>query len=86
MANLEPNRLPNGSQNEALETLLVSRGCLGGHGGGHKEVRKAVGNVVGSRHDFRSEAGPPRVGCHTSCVVVQALGFSNIRTSSSVFV
>ena len=59
LANLEPNRLPNGVQNEAWETLLVSRGRLRDHGGGHKAVRKAVGNGAGTRPDFRSGAGPP---------------------------
>ena len=38
---------------------MVSRGRLGGHGGGQKEVRKAVGNEVGTRPDFRSGAGRP---------------------------
>ena len=81
-----PNRLSNGVQNEVWETLLVSRDRLGGHGGGHKEVGKAVGNVVGTRPDFRSGAGPPRVPCHTSCGMVCPLGFSNIQSSSGVFV
>ena len=61
IASLEPNRLPNGVENEAWETLLVSRCRLGGHGGGHKEVWKAVGNVVGTRADFRSGADAARV-------------------------
>ena len=59
IANLEANRLPNGVQNEAWETLLVSGGRLGGRGGGHKEVRKALGNVVGTRPDFRAGRARP---------------------------
>ena len=86
IANLEPNWFPNGVQNEVWETVLLSRGRLGGHGGGHNEVRTALGNVVGTRPDFRGGAGPPRVGCHTSCGGVCPLGFSNIQISSGVFV
>ena len=58
----------------------MSRGRLRDHGGGHKEVRKAVGNVVGTRPDFRSGDVTQAVGG------VQALGFSNIQISSGVFV
>ena len=37
----------------------MSRGRLGGHEGGHKEVRNPVGNVVGTRPDFRSGRARP---------------------------
>ena len=39
--------------------FLLSRGRLGGHGGGHKDVRKVVGNVVGTRPDFMSGRACP---------------------------
>ena len=86
IANLEPNRLPNGVQNEAWETLLVSRGRLGGRGGGHKEIRKAVGNGAGTRPDFRSGAARPGWDVTRAGGGGQALGFSNIQISSGVFV
>ena len=59
IANLEPKWLPKGVQNEVWETVLVSRGHLGGHGGGHKDVRKVVGNGVGTRADFMSGRASP---------------------------
>ena len=75
-------RLPNGLQNDAWESILVSRGRLGGHEGSHKEVLKVVGNVVGNRPDFMSgRASPEDDG--TKWGIVQAVGFSNIRISSS---
>ena len=56
---MEPKWLPNGVQNEAWETILVSRGRPEGHGGGHREVRKVVGNAVGTRPDFMSGRACP---------------------------
>ena len=56
---MEPKWFPNGVQNEAWETILVSRGRSEGHVGGQREVWKVMRNTVRKRPDLMSGRACP---------------------------